>query len=155
MAYPLSLSGLSEREEITDTVVRALLGLDSNDKFLWESAWALDSDIILDINGNVLKGLENINKGCFDKVGPMNTQHLLSNIRIDLEEGANVARLTAYVLAQHYRPGEGVAPNSEHLLAGATYDIQVVKESNGKWNLKAFALKIIWRQGNPEVMESA
>jgi hypothetical protein len=100
MAYPQSLSGLSTREQITDTIVRACLGLDSNDKALWESAWAADPDITLDINGNVMKGLEDMNKNCFDGIGPMDTQHLLGSIRIDVKDDANTAHMTANALAQ-------------------------------------------------------
>lgn len=71
MAYPQALSGLSTREQIADTVVRGCLAFDSNDKPLFESVWAAGPDIALDINGNVMKGLENMNKNCFDRVGPM------------------------------------------------------------------------------------
>jgi hypothetical protein len=60
MGYPQSLSLLATREEIADTIVRPCLGLDSNNKALWESAWAMDPDITLDINDNIMKGLENI-----------------------------------------------------------------------------------------------
>jgi len=152
MAYPQSLSGLSTREEIADTIIRACLGLDSNDKALWESAWAADPDISLDINGNVMKGLENFNKNCFDGIGPMDTQHLLTSIRIDIKEGADTAHLTANALAQHYRPAQGQVPDAERMLAGSTYDVQVVKEADGQWKIKTWVLKIIWTEGSWAVM---
>jgi hypothetical protein len=131
MVYPPSLSGLSTREQIADTIVRACLGLDSNNKALWESAWAADPDIALEISGNVMQGMENINKNCFDGIGPMDTQHLLTSIRINVKEGANMAHMTANALAQHYRAGQGQDPNAERMLAGSTYDIHAVKEATG------------------------
>ena len=154
MAYPQSLSGLSTREEITDTVVRACLALDSNNKSLWESAWASDPDISLEINGNVMKGMESLNKNCFDGIGPMDTQHLVSSIRVDVKEGADTAHVTANALAQHYRPGQGRVADAERLLAGSIYDVKVVKEANGRWKLKTWVLKIIWTEGNWAVMRS-
>ncbi|RFU25213.1 hypothetical protein B7463_g11127, partial [Scytalidium lignicola] len=108
-AHPQSLSGLSTREEITDTVVRAFLDLDSNDRTLWESAWAADPDIALDINRNIMRSLENINS-CLDSVGLMDTRHLLSSIFIDVKERGRDSR-------------------AKSLLVGSTYNIQVVKET--------------------------
>jgi hypothetical protein len=152
MTYPLSVSGLSTREQITDTIIRAGLGLDSNNKALWESAWAAHQNISLDIDGNILKGLEQLNSGCFDTIGAMDTQHLVSNIRVDVKEGADIAHVTANVLAQHYRAGEGQVLGADRMLAGATYDVMVVKEESGEWKVMTWALRTIWKEGNPAVM---
>ncbi|KIM93648.1 hypothetical protein OIDMADRAFT_137385 [Oidiodendron maius Zn] len=153
MAYPQSLGVLSTREEITDLVVRACLGFDSNDKPLWESVWAESPDIIFEINGNVMKGIDEMNKNCFDIVGPMDTQHLISSIRIDVKDGADTAHMTANALAQHYHKGQGQVPDAEHMLAGSTYIIHAVKEYNGLWKIKSWVLKIIWTQGSWAVMQ--
>lgn len=123
MAYPLSLSGLNTRAEITDTVICACLGLDSNDKGVIRAA---DPDVSMSTSNTVMKGMEKI-KHCFDSVSPMDTQHLSSSIRIDVKEGADTARLTASALGQHFRAGEGREPNTKYRLAGSIYDIQVVK----------------------------
>ena len=155
MAYPQSLTGLSTREEIADTRVRACLGFDSNNKALWESAWAADPDISMDINGNVMKGMDDMNKNCFDNIGPMDTQHLLTSIRIDAKEGASTAHITANALAQHYRAGKGQVPSAERMLAGSTYDVQVVKEASGQWKIKTLVLKITWTEGSWAVMQPA
>jgi SnoaL-like domain len=155
MAYPLSLSGLSTREQISDAIFRACLGLDSNNKALWESAWASDPEISMDIGGNVLTGLENMNKNCFDNIGPMDTEHLITSVRIDVQEGASVSHVTANALNQHFRKGQGNDANAEHLLTGSIYDIHVVKVNSGEWKLKTWAAKIIWRQGTSAVMRPA
>jgi hypothetical protein len=154
MSYAHSLSGLSLHEEISDTIVRACLGIDTNDKALWESAWATeDPDISLTTSGTDLKGMENINKYCFDNVGPMDTHHLTTGIRIDVKEGANIAHMTANALNQHYAPGEGLEANAKHLLVGSRYDIQVIKESGGQWKIKSWNLNVIWREGDRSVMK--
>ena len=155
ITYPQSLNGLSTREEIADTVIRATLGLDSNNKALWESSWAADPDITLSAGSIVMKGLESINKDCFDRVGPMDTQHLITGIRIDVKNGLNTAHLTANALAQHYRAGQGQDPNAEFRLGGRTYDIQVVKESDGQWKIKTWVINTIWSQGTQAVFQPA
>ncbi|QKX64057.1 uncharacterized protein TRUGW13939_11230 [Talaromyces rugulosus] len=132
MPYAHSLSDISLREEIVDTIVRACLGIDTNDKALWESAWATeDPDISLTSSGTALQGMENINKYCFDNVGLMDTYHLTTGIRIDVKDGANIAYMTANALNKHYAPGEGLQANEKHLLVGSKYDIQVIKVSVG------------------------
>ncbi|SCU89906.1 LANO_0D06854g1_1 [Lachancea nothofagi CBS 11611] len=151
MAYAKSLSGLTTREEIVDVVYRVCLALDSNDKALWESAWARSPDITLDIGGNVSTGLEKINAG-FDSIGPMDTQHLVSSVRVDVKDGSDKAHVTANALAQHFRAGQGQVPNADHLLVGSTYDIQIVKQADGAWKLKTWVLKVTWTEGTWDVM---
>ena len=146
MPYTHSLSGLSPREQIEDVVIRACLAFDSNDKPLFQSAWAKEPDIILDINGKTLRGMERINE-CFDSIGPMDTQHFVSSIRIDVKEYERVAQVTANALNQHFRAGEGQLLHSERLLTGSTYNIRAVKEDDGQWKLKTWALKTIWTEG--------
>jgi hypothetical protein len=155
MAYPQSLSGLSTREQIADLVVRACLGIDSNDKALFESAWAADPEIALGLSGNMMTGMEAINRDGFDRVGPLDTHHLISSIRIDVTDGADTAHMTANAFSQHFRAGEGRQYDSEHLLGGATYDIQVVKESDGQWKIKTWIVNVIWNQGTRGVMQHA
>ena len=155
MTYPQPLSGLTTREQIADHVVRACLGLDTIDKVIRESAWATDPDIALGISGNMMKGMEAINRDCFDSVGPMDTHHLVSSIRIDVKDGVDTAHVTASALAQHFRAGEGRQDNADYRLAGATYDIQAVKEADGQWKVKTRIVKVIWNQGTPAVMQHA
>ncbi|SCU92478.1 LAME_0H00122g1_1 [Lachancea meyersii CBS 8951] len=147
------LTGLTVREEIADTIARACLGLDRNDKHLYDSAWASDPEISINLNGNVLNGPEGI-KQCFEAIGPMDSHHFVSGIRVDVEEDANVASLTSNAMAKHYRAGEGLVPNAEYLLAGTAYDIRVVKETSGHWKMKSWIIKVIWAEGNWDVMPS-
>ena len=148
---PHPLSGLSTREQIADTLTRACLALDSNDKSLWASAWSTEPDIAFDLNGRLLKGQEGVDSG-FLLAGPLDTQHLISGVRIDVQEGANTAHMTANGLNQHYKPGQGLVDNAEHLLAGNMYDVQVVKQSDGQWKIRSWKIKTIWKQGNWSVI---
>lgn len=70
-----------------------------------------------------------------------------------MKEGADTAHLTANALAQHFRPGQAQVPNAPHFLAGATYDVQAMKEADGQWKIKTWILKVIWAEGSREVMQ--
>ena len=54
----------------------------------------------------------------------MNTQHLLTSIRIVVKEGVNMVHVTANALAPYYHAGQGQVPDAERMLAGSTHDIQ-------------------------------
>ena len=155
MPYPLLLSGLSTREQIVDAVHRACLGLDSNNQVLWESAWTADPDVSLEFGDHKLVGLEMMNKYCFNHIGPMTTQHLLTSVRVDVAEGASVAYITTNALNQHFPAGQGLEPHAEHMLAGSLYDIQAIKEASGEWKIKKWVATVLWRQGNPAIMRPA
>ncbi|KAH8678229.1 hypothetical protein BX600DRAFT_147483 [Xylariales sp. PMI_506] len=177
MANPTFLTGLTTREAIADAITRACLAIDSNDRALWESAWATSTsgadgapplaaasardEVSMVINGRELRGMDTLYSECFDRVGPMDTQHLISGLRIELlgskekdEEEEEEARATANALNQHFRPGQGMVPGAEHLLVGSTYDIRLVREAHdGQWRIRSWVLKSIWGQGNPEVLQ--
>jgi len=79
---------------------------------------------------------------------------MISNVRVNLKEGASTAALTANALAQHCPPGRGDESNGPKLLAASTYYVDLVKdESDGLWKIKNMSLKVIWKQGDPSVME--
>ena len=154
-SHPLVLSGLTTREQIADVVIRACLALDANDRALWESAWDLTApdELVLDVNGNASKGLAALNTDILEHVGPMDTQHLITNLRIDVQEGASTGRVAAQALNQHFLPGHGNVLGSEHLLAGCAYDMELVKDASSQWKLRSWKLKLRWTQGTWAVMQ--
>lgn len=157
MASPLpsSLSSLSPREAITDALYRAISGFDHNDVSMFNSAFiSSEEDVIFDLSGTMFNGLESIRKGLLDFVGPMDTTHLISNVRVDLKDGEKKGRLGCYALAQHCEPGKGAEVDGKKYLAASEYWIDLVQdEKDGSWKIKTWVMKIIWTQGDASVLQ--
>lgn len=156
MSYPHSLSSLTPREAIIDAAYRAIISFDRNDLSIFNSAFTENS--IVEINGPkkiVLSGLSTIRTEILGRIGAMDSTHMMSNIRVDVKEGADTAFLTAYVLAQHCAPGKGKEPNSPKYLVGAEYWIDLVRDDvDGLWKIKKWVLDAIWTEGDSSVMAS-
>ncbi|KAK9364639.1 hypothetical protein V1509DRAFT_572598 [Lipomyces kononenkoae] len=152
MSLPHKLPGLTEREAVADALYRAILGFDNNDVSIFNSAF-IEQDAVFDMSGHVINGIDAIRTQILDLVGPMDTTHTVSNIRVDLKDGASTASLTAHAVAQHCPPGRGKEPDGPKFLSGSTYFIDLVKdESDGLWKIAKYAMKIIWTQGDASVM---
>ena len=152
--YPISLSSLSQREAITDALYRAAIGCDHHDTALFNSAWAGEdvSMEMYDDKQRVLPNLSVIRTHVFDKVGPMDTTHNISMVRVDVEDGADSATLTATSTAQHCPPGMGRDPAGPKYTVGGEYSVELVKDEAGVWKIKKLVLKIIWTQGDASLM---
>lgn len=151
MALPSALPSLSVREAIIDAIYRGVIGLDTADDALFDSAFTQDA--ILDINGTVLNGLSAIHTGCYDTVSKLDTTHFITNVRVDINDGESKASMTASALAQHYRHQQGREPGAARLLAGGLYFIDCVKDDkDGLWKMKHWKLKSIWAEGDWGVM---
>ncbi|CAK96479.1 hypothetical protein CBS63078_8472 [Aspergillus niger] len=154
---PISLNhppDLQTRDDIIDALYRAVLGFDTTDTRLFDSA--LFPDSTFDLFGNVMKGLPAIHTECFDKISKLDTTHFLSNIRVSMVEGdPNKAKVTASTLAQHYRPGEGNVDDTSRLLGGAFYYCDVERDvaGDGLWKLRNWVIKLIWTEGDKGVMK--
>ena len=152
------LTGLTTREAIADALYRAVLGIDTNDLPLFKSACVDLKDFTFAINNSEMAGEmtgEDFVLGkMFNSVGPMDTTHTISNIRIDVRgEEAEEASMTCHAVAQHYRKGEGPDPSTKKLVSGGIYDVELVKDgSDGLWKMKRWALNLVWREGDAEVM---
>ena len=154
MAHSHTLTSLSETEAITDALNRAVIAFDAYDVGLLNSAFVTpEEDVVFEMNGNTTNGLKDLRTHLFDFVGPMDSTHMLSNIRVDLKEGATTASLTAYALAQHSPPGRGNESDGPKLLAGSEYFVDLVKNGGGEWKIKKWAMKVIWMQGDASVMK--
>jgi hypothetical protein len=156
MAYPDTLTGLTTREAITDALYRIIIGFDRHDILIFNSACAGD-DVAFEIHDGDEKtkvsGTSTIRDTVLAAVGPMDTQHIISNVRVDVKEGANTASLWAYAMAQHCPPGKGRETDGPKYLVGGEYALDLVKDDgDGLWKIKKFVLKIIWKQGDALVM---
>ncbi|QKX59858.1 uncharacterized protein TRUGW13939_07000 [Talaromyces rugulosus] len=150
----ISLSSLTPREAISDTLYRCLLGLDTNDLPMFKSAWlAEDPDVSIAVGDTVTLGFDNITEAVFKRIGALDTTHFTTNIRIDLKDGSDKASLTSYTLAQHYRPGEGHNPEGQQLLTGGLYYVDLEKDKgDGLWKVKKWTIKFIWSEGDMSIV---
>jgi hypothetical protein len=73
MSRPHILSGLSDREAITDALYRAVLGFDRNDVSILNSA-VVGQDVVFDLNGSISNGLDAIRTNVLEFVGPMDVR---------------------------------------------------------------------------------
>jgi SnoaL-like domain len=154
MAHPISLTNLSPREATTDALYRAIIGFDRNDISSFNSAFTEDVTMEIRPGNRVIKGLSTIRAQSLDQVGPMDTMHMISNVRVDVKPGADCASLTAYALAQHCPPGRGKELDGPKYLSAGEYSVDLVKdEGDGLWKIKKWVLDTIWRQGDASVMQ--
>jgi hypothetical protein len=154
MAHPHVLSSLVEREAITEVIYRALIACDRYDTATFNTAWA-GEDVVFEIHDDekrVLPNLTLIRTHILDKVGPMDTTHNLSLVRVDVKDGADTASLTATSLAQHCPPGKGRDPEGPKYTVGGQYSVDLIKDEAGEWKVKKWVLNVIWSQGDPSVM---
>ncbi|OJJ07705.1 hypothetical protein ASPVEDRAFT_202708 [Aspergillus versicolor CBS 583.65] len=146
------LPGLSTREAIADVLHRAVLAFDTADRPLLISA--LMPDVVFNIDGAVMDGIDQVLSQGYDKVSKLDTSHIVSNVRINAVDGESLASMTASVLSQHYRLGTGKVPGAEYFMAGSLYFIDAVKdETDGLWKIKNWTVKITWTIGNHQVIE--
>jgi hypothetical protein len=147
MSLPNALPSLGVREAVTDALYRCVLGLDTADQALFDSA--LTQDATVDLNGDVMSGLDAIHTQCFDKIAKLDTTHFITNVRVLVDGTESNATVTASVLAQHYRHKQGLVAGAARLMAGSLYSLDVVKdEQEGLWKVKHWKLSSIWAEGD-------
>ncbi len=155
--HPHTLSALSTREAIADVVYRGVLAFDRNDVALLESAVA-GEDVRFEIHDggpevHAADSLTQLRESVFAHVGPMDTTHTVSNMRIDVQDEAQKASLTAYAVAQHCPPGRGREPDGPKFMAGGEYAIDLEKDgASGEWKIRKWVLHLVWRQGDASIM---
>ncbi|KAK3301122.1 uncharacterized protein B0H64DRAFT_382665 [Chaetomium fimeti] len=153
--YPHYLPSLSERDAIADALYRTTIGCDHNDTELFNSAWA-GEDVSFEIHNDnkiVMSGLSDIRKNLFELVGPMDTTHNTTTVRVNLKDGADIATLTAVSTAQHCPPGMGRDPTGPKYTTGGEYSVDLIKDDSGVWRIKKLVLRIVWTQGDPSVIQ--
>lgn len=153
-AYTISLSSLTQREAVADALYRAAIGCDHHDTALFNSAWA-GEDVVMEIHDDkerVIPNLSLIRTHVLDKVGPMDTTHNISMVRVNLEDGADTATVTATSMAQHCPPGQGRDPARPKYTVGGEYSVELVKDEAGVWKIKKLVLNVIWTTGDASLM---
>lgn len=141
---------LSDRDAIKDTIYRAVTGLDTNDPDLFDSAFT--DKATFDIDGKAIVGREAL-RAHMSKVCALDTTHIVTNVRVDVHEGASTASATASALAQHYRGGQGADPVASGYMVGVLYALDLVRdEEGGVWRAEVWRLRIILGEGDVGVL---
>ncbi|KAL2071924.1 hypothetical protein VTL71DRAFT_13159 [Oculimacula yallundae] len=153
-SIPQILPSLSQREAIADALYRAVIASDHHDSALFESAWAGEdvSMAIHDDKVRVLEGLSLIRTIVLNRVGPMDTTHNVSMVRVNYQDGADTASLTATSTAVHAAPGTGRDPNGIKYTVGGEYSVDLVKDDVGVWKIKKLVLNVVWTSGDASLM---
>lgn len=125
-------------------------------------------NVILNINGKEVSGSEAVKQHSLNKVGPMDTTHYVTNVRIDVDVGIDVgtagseaktATMTLNTLAQHYPVGSGTTDSERRLLGGSVHRMELRRDvetsyerEEGLWKVEKWMMKTIWREGDVSVL---
>ncbi|KAJ4292382.1 hypothetical protein N0V90_009044 [Kalmusia sp. IMI 367209] len=143
---------LNPREAVADALYRCILGIDSNNRDLFESACVKNESMTVVADPFTIEGWTAIND-FFLRVFAVVTTHITSNIRIQLRDGADTASMTAHALAYHVRPDDALKPEDGSYTASCLYFIDVVKDGNdGLWKIKKWEIKVLWTTGDRAVL---
>lgn len=150
--------GLSDREAAIDAMTRFVVSLDDGDAEML--AGSITEDMLMDLSpfnkaGNFnyqpFSGRELVVDRLMKAVGKsMDSTHSITNFQCAVK--GDVAQLSCYVLAQHFRLGQG--PSSDYqdfYLMGNRYKAEAVREGEW-WKVKKLIVTPAWTQGVPAVM---
>ena len=133
MASATNLTGLSTREAVADALHRCVLGMDSNNRPLFESACLKGEDMVVMAGSIPLNGWAAID-AMMDRVFAIITTHTVSNIRVEVEgDDADTAQITAHATSYHVREEDATKPEDTSYTASSLYDIELVKVEGGLW----------------------
>lgn len=153
MAESHTLPALSPREAVIDALHRCVLGLDSNDRALFESACVKDESMTFVAGPDTVQGWSAINER-MTRAFSLVTMLVITNTRVELKEGANTAYLTAHAVAYHVPPGDAYKPEDISYTAGCLYFIDLVKDdTDGLWKMKKWVVKIQWTSGDMAIVK--
>lgn len=84
-------------------------------------------------------------------LGPLDTSHTTSNLQIEIS--GDTATLHAYLMSQHFMPGQGPKCSSEFALLMNRYDAELVRDGS-KWRFKHVVIDNAWAQGDPRILSA-
>lgn len=150
-------SPLSDRDLVIETLSRYTYGIDNGNRQLFAST--LTEDCFFDFSEYRKCGVDipdthgKKDTVDFTMMGAgeaKHTMHYLSNFLVAIE--GDCATLTCYVLAQHYRLGEGLRhKNEDYFVMGHKYHVNLVREGN-EWKIKVLKLRPSWVHGQPQIV---
>ncbi|KAF2448439.1 hypothetical protein P171DRAFT_470205 [Karstenula rhodostoma CBS 690.94] len=147
-----TLPSLTPREAIADALSRCVLGIDTNSRPLFESACVKDETMTISIGPIVLEGWPAIS-AYMERVFHLITTHIISNVRIAVEDGADTATLTAHAISYHVREEDALKVEDTSYTASSLYDIEMVKDAgDGLWKIRRWGFEVLWTTGKRSVM---
>lgn len=148
---------IADRAEIADAIYRYAAGLDLGDAVLLESA--LTEDAVVDLTAATARlGLEfpalapreMVVGALTGAVGPLDTSHSITNIRIEIDGDTATAR--CYAQANHYLPGEGPrSDRTRHALMMNRYVTELARDGE-HWRIRRLLIDCAWFEGDPQVL---
>ena len=145
-----------DRFEIADTLHRYAFGLDHGDPDSLASAFTEDCELDftpagkkLGLDFPVFNGRAAIVKTLIPMIGSLDTSHTTSNHQIELS--GDSATLHAYLMSQHFMPGQGPKCSSDFALLMNRYDADLVRDGS-KWRFKRVVIDNAWAQGDPAIL---
>jgi hypothetical protein len=148
---------LTDRAAIADTLHRYAAGLDLNDGELLASA--LTEDATVDLGPAMrrigydfppLSPREVAVSTLIGAVGPLDSSHLISNVRATVD--GDTATVYAYAQAQHFKPGLGSDPAvTRHALMTNRYTATMVRDGE-RWRIRHLDIANAWFDGDPAML---
>lgn len=107
----------------------------------------------------ILQGWEAIND-YFQRVFALVTTHIISNIRVELKDAAdvdggdvNTANMTAHAISYHVREEDRFKVEDTSYTAASLYTMQIVRDGeDGLWKIKSWDLNVLWTTGDKAVL---
>ncbi|WP_063798141.1 nuclear transport factor 2 family protein [Streptomyces sp. 150FB] len=152
-----TLQLIVDRAAIADTVHRYAAGLDHGDAELLTSSLTEDATVDLTpattkigLDFPVLAPRETVVGVLIPAVGPLDTSHVISNIRTTVD--GDTANVRCYAMAQHFPPGEGPRPErTRQALMMNRYDADLVRDDK-IWRIRRLTIDSAWFSGDPTVL---
>jgi hypothetical protein len=148
----------NDRSEIADTFYRYAFGLDHGDADSLASAFMEDGILDFTPAGTklglrfpIMTGRGTIVQKLIPLIGPLDTSHTVSNLQIEVNGDSATAH--AYVMSQHFMPGEGCRQGTENTLFMNRYDADLVRDGS-VWRFKRVVIDNAWSEGDPAIINA-
>lgn len=143
------------REAVADALHRAVLGLDSNDRALFESA-CLTTDALQWTGGGFSATGWDAVSGLFERVFGLITMHVISNERVSFQD-ADTARLTAHAVSYHVRREDEESVEERSFTGYSLYDLVIVRTGDGLegWKIKRWTAEVLRTTGDRSIVHGS
>ncbi len=146
-----------DRADIADALYRYAAGIDERDAGLLASS--LDPDAVVDLSRAAaqvgvrfpaLVRRDAVVTALMSVFGPLDTSHVLTNLRITVD--GDTAVLRCYAQTHHYPPGDGPRPDrTGKALMMNRYTAELVR-CDGHWRIRHLVVDNLWFDGDPGIL---